>query len=832
MAFESCIAAVREASGGKLSDQEAEALIAKIDRKKRAAEAAGAIDGADARLAQAAREAADEAVIEQALAAKHKALAVLKRADLDARLDVLAPKLGERDAILALFEGTTRMVDGGRHSVAAIKLSLERRFLGEPLAKIAAERPHIERLIRDENFLDDVVREMAKTGITRNADAAFAAKAFAESFEASRQALNARGANIGKLEGWAGPQIHDDAKIRNAGPDAWVRATIDRLDIQRSFPGATPEEVPGILREVWTNIVTGRDRVETAAGRGDFTGPANLARSLERHRVLHFKDAEAWLDYRRDFASGHAFDAFAAHQHRAARAGALMDVFGPNPENMLAQVVDAAQLRVRKDTARDPAKAQAMIQKLDADRGILRHAIDEASGATLIPVHHSAAKIGAGIRAVQSMAKLGGAVISSASDLIAKAVGLRVNGVSLGEAYAGQFRELLAGRGTGQAREIAFLTGEGFDGIIGHVVSPYVAGDTLPGAMARGMEKFFRWSGLTWWTDANKAGMSRMLSAHLGSKVGLDHARLPGELGRVLAGHGIGALEWNALRQAAFRMDANGRTYVTPDRVRALPDDAIAPLVEGRVTARKIAEARDALELKVGAYFGDQVGFGMLEADAATRRVMYQGYAPGTPLGEAARFIMQFKGFPIAFGQRVLGRAANFAEGETVAQRLLNNSGTIAHVIAGTFVAGYASMTAKDYLAGYTERDPTSYKTILAALKQGGGLGIYGDFLFGEANRFGGGLLETLAGPGATTASDIGRLVLLARDGDLKSGQTLNLILQNTPYANLWYARPVMDGLVLNSLREALSPGFLARQERRRMEDFGQMRARDPEWLR
>ena len=750
----------------------------------------------------------------------------------------MAPVIGERDAILALFEGTTRNLEGGRHSVQAVKLSLERRFVGEPMARIAAERPHIEKLLRDEAFLDDVVREMAERreggqpGKTRNGDARFAAEVLADSFEASRAALNMRGANIGKLDGWSGPQVHDDARIMRAGQDNWVRATMNRLDLKRSFPEAAPEDIPGILREVWTNIVTGRDRAETAAQRGDFTGPANLARSLERHRVLHFKDADAWLDYRREFGQGHLFDGFMAHQHRAARSGALMDVFGPNPEIMVASVTDAAQRRVRDDAARAPDAKAKMIDKLRVDAGILRHAIDEATGATLIPVHHSAAKIGSGIRAVQSWAKLGGAVISSAADLVSKAVTLRVNGVPLGESYAGQFRELLQGRGTGQAREIAYLTGEGFDGILGHIASPFVAGDTIPGAMARGTERFFRWSGLTWWTDANKAGMSRMLAAHLGGKVGLDHARLPDELGRVLATHGIGAPEWNALRQAAFRMDGNGRTYVTPDRIRDLPDDAIAPLVEGKATPRKIAAARDALEIKIGAYFADEVGFGVLETDAATRRVTLQGTAPGTAVGEAMRFVMQFKGFPVAFTQRTLGRAINFAEGETAAQRLANSSGTFAHIVAGMFVAGYASMSAKDYLAGYEARDPSSPKTILAALKQGGGLGIYGDFLFGEANRFGNGMLETIAGPMAGAAASVANLALRARDGEAKAGEALNIALQNTPFANLWYARPALDGLILNSLRESLSPGFLARQERRRYEDFGQRRNREPEWFR
>src|SRR6202000_989732 len=81
----------------------------------------------------------------------------------------------------------------------------------------------------------------------------------------------------------------------------------------------------------------------------------------------------------------------------------------------------------------------------------------------------------------------------------------------------------------------------------------------------------------------------------------------------------------------------------------------------------------------------------------------------------------------------------------------------IAHLIAGTTLMGMLAMQAKQVIKGRTPRDPFSGNwppVWLAALQQGGGLGIYGDFLFGESNRFGGSPEETLLGPSFGTASD------------------------------------------------------------------------------
>jgi hypothetical protein len=100
-------------------------------------------------------------------------------------------------------------------------------------------------------------------------------------------------------------------------------------------------------------------------------------------------------------------------------------------------------------------------------------------------------------------------------------------------------------------------------------------------------------------------------------------------------------------------------------------------------------------------------------------------------------------------------------------------------------------------------------------MAQGGGLGIYGDFLFGEYNRFGQGALETLGGPSAGMLSDVLRLWQGAREGDPKADQAFRLFVQNVPFANLFYVKPALDYLVLYQVQEALNPGFLRRMERR-----------------
>lgn len=719
------------------------------------------------------------------------------------------------------------------------------------------------------------------------------------------------------------------------------------------------------------------------------------------------------------------------------------------------------------------------------------------------------------------MAKLGGALLSTIPDPVISAANLRYNGMNLAAAWTETLSQVLKGRGKGEARELAFLIGEGFDGLAGRIISPYVAGDGAPGLIHRGLLGFFRMSGLAGQADVMRAANARMLSAWLGRNAATAFAALPDRLRFTLALHGIDEAKWDAIR-AGGTQTIGGKPYLVPDAIARLGDDVIDELIDpdlvelgesgrrprrpssapaprdfavegipraawpadfpdvfvhrpsgaigaaikrhadwpaakagdeaaamrlardlmkpevvariaerlggrkpsvvavhadepgrnriplayadelahrlglevdddivqtvagrtalgrdGRLVQRaafdgavepgrdylivddhatmagtladlrayienhggrvilastlsansasarlapgadvlaklterfadldgwwrqrfgygleglthaearhllrspsadalrnRLAQARqeagpgaDAgaareggggkragepgvndvrlnrlrertrldLELSLRGYFADEVSFGHIETDERPRRTMLQGTRPGTPVGEALRFIMQFKGFPIAFGQRVIGRAVAEPAGASAGARMLNGTVHAAHLIVGLTIAGYLAKTAKDAARGYAPRIPETpeqaMKVLAASIVQGGGLGIYGDFLFGEANRFGGSALGTLAGPAIGEAANLVDIWNRAREGDMKAADAFNWSLRNTPYLNLFYVRPALDYLVLQGLHESMSPGYLDRQAARRRKEYGQERLWEP----
>jgi hypothetical protein len=827
-----CFDAANEASGGRLSREEIEAAFQRVLEHKERLQKAGATDGIDERLKSFAEREAERTKIAAAMQKRHAALNILVRDRLDQTVKSLtAAGMTPRKALLAILEGTQRGVEGGRNSVAAQRLAYEAKYVGGMLAEIQANRPHIVSMLHDQKFDADILREMVelreggKPGITGNADAQYVAKTFSTYAELSRTDLNRLGASIGKLDGWAGPQTHDDLKLIAAGKEAWVASVLPKLDVGRTFPDvSSPEQITEALDGIYDTLVTGFPNKPTPQERGQRVNPANLAKRLGKSRVLHFKDAEAALAYRAEFGYGNTISGIVGHLSNASRVAALMETFGPNPEVMLGSIVDTLKRGIKENDEIAPGDKAKQINDLDANS--LRQAMDIATGLATRPVNVTAANISQDIRAVQSMAKLGGAVISSMSDTVTVGIASMFRGSGFWKGFLAQMDGLRRGRPKEEVAEITYLLGEGFDGIVGRIVHPAVAADGPVGRLSKLQEHFFRWNGLSWWTDVQRGSAARMIAAEMGMRAKSAYADLPSNYRHVLGLHGIDAPRWEAIRKAEFR-EVEGRAYVTPDRIRQLSDEDVAGL------GKTPDEARLDLEMAVRRFVADETNYGVIETDPRSRRTATLGLRPGTAAGEAIRFIMQFKGFPIAFSQRVLGRAiyghAPDASGFT-------KSAHIGALLAGMTMAGYLSMTMKDMLKGYwPPRDPTDPKTWAAAFVQGGAAGIYGDYLFGQVNRFGSGILETTAGPTIGTAADAINLMLVARDAMVGKiiGQeakapyadALNLALGTTPYVNLFYVRPALDYLFLNSMREAVSPGYLKRQERRRKTDYGQSRA-------
>lgn len=821
-----CLNAAHAASGQKLNREEIEEAFQRMAEYKQRLQASGNIDGMGDKLKSFAEREAERTRIAAALQRRHAALNILVRDRLDqAVTGYINAGMTPRKALLAVLEGTQKGIEGGRNSVAALNGAYEARYIGGLFAELQASKPHMVHLLRDKTMDADILLEMAelkeggKPGITGNKDAQDIAKLFSTYAELSRTDLNKLGASIGKLDGWAGAQTHDDMKMIAAGKDAWIAAVLPKLDIARTFPDVnSAKDIEEALSGIYDTIVTGFPNKPTPKEIGQRVNPANLAKSLGKSRVLHFKDANSALAYRDEFGFGSTVSGMVAHLRNAAKVAANMEALGPNPEVMFGSLVDGLKRKIKEDPKLSPAERTKQMKGLDADAGSLREAFDVASGLVTRPVNTTVAKIGADIRAVESMAKLGSAVWSSMTDTVTGGLASQFRGSGFFKGFVAQLNGIRKGRPKGEMAEISYLLGEGFDGIIGHIVSPQAAVDGPVGRLSRLQETFFRWNGLSWWTDIQRASASRVISAEMGMRAKTAFADLPDAYRHVLGLHGITEPKWEAIRKAEFR-EVNGKSYVTPDRIRALPEEALVGL------GKDASAARHDLELSVLRFFADETSYGVVETDARSRRTTTWGTRPGTLAGESIRFIMQFKGFPIAFAQRVGGRAAfGFRKGARLEQ-----AAHIGTLLAGMTMAGYASMTMKDLIKGYwPPRDPTHIKTWQAAFIQGGAAGIYGDFLFGRVNRFGGGLAETAMGPAFGSAFDLGDLILKAREAGLSSDEEvrladwLNFSTQNTPFVNLYYVRPALDFLFLSSMKEAASPGYLKRVESNRQKTYGQ----------
>ena len=828
-----CIDAVR-AAAGDLEDQEISEIFELLrGRAKEIMAREGALG-----MEQATLRAADELgkqAKQAALIERRNALINLRR-----RGEIVAfvrgsfadrPDLG----IESLLVGTNVARQGSRLSVAAEQKSLGDAYIGgfthdldkkdlvAVLAKGSSDVDIADALWKIGNDLDTSKLNDQVVDIAR---------IIQKYQEAARIDANRAGANIGDLPGYIARQSHDSEKIGSAGYDKWVSDILPRLDA-KTFEGVADES--SFLRGVFDGLVSG-DHLKAAgdAKPNGFRGPANIAKKVSQERVLHFKDGVAWHEYNQAYGTGNLREAVLRGLDLSGQNTALMRRLGTNPEANLNMAMDIIAEDVRKSG--DPG---ALANFNTARRTMLANRFAEVSGDTRIPGNATWARVAANVRAWQSLSKLGGALLSSFTDLPVAASEMRYQGQNflgaLGEMTAG----LVKGRGSLEQREILSSFGVYADSMRGEIMRRFSADDSTGGKMSRGMSLFFKLNGLSWWTDANKASAGLMMAHNLAQNKGRAWGTMDASFRRTLSLYDLDAGKWDLLRSMDTRM-ADGRDYLTADGIADIPAEKIGAYLvdQGRkVSDSAIRETRENLDRSLRAYVNDRVSYAVLEPDARTRSIMNQGTRPGTVVGDLNRFLTQFKSFPAAYMQKTLGRElygrgyAPTPLGESargskdLIAALQNGNGEklgTAQLMLWTTAFGYLSMASKDIVKGREPRSVDDPKTWVAAMVQGGGFGIFGDFMFGEVSRFGNKPLETFAGPTLGTVASGIDLWSAVRSGDDAASSALRLAQNNTPFLNLFYTRIAMDHLFLYSVQEAMNPGSLRRTEQRILKENGQ----------
>lgn len=696
--------------------------------------------------------------------------------------------LFDRDSLAPYsnIEARRKAIKGQAHAHMDALLAAHRKKIFGGTRDPAGERAIVAELFGQQSG-NQVARELAD--------------AWSSAAEYLRGRFNAAGGHIGKLERWGLPQAHDSRAVRQAGYRAWRDFVLPLLDRgrmvdQRTGAPFSDQALELALRDVHETIRTdGWSKIQAgAAGGGKM-----LANQKAEHRFLHFSDADSWLAYHDRFGSGTVFDAMMGHVEAMSRDISAMEILGPNPDATVRWLKDTLEKsgRLADDDGAAGDAAFAAAQKL-------QRLYDEYTGSLRRPESRAIALGFSAVRSMQTAAKLGSAFLSAVTDLGFQGVTRRFNGLSVARVIP-QYVKLFA-PGTMELRKSAIRRG-----LIAEEYSQMVAAqnrylnEELTGEWAQRLAGgVLRLSGLARWTQAGRWAFGMEYLATLTENVGRRYGELPDRLRGQLGRYGIGEDGWDRIRATPLEVD-RGADWLSIRNMDQADADRVLEMIHS------------------------EVDLAVPMASLRTRATMNSVAPRGTWVGETIRSAFLFKSFGISVviehGRRIMeqsaGNAARYAAGLFITTTLL----------------GAVAMQLKELAKGKDPRpmnDENAAEFWGAAALQGGGFGIFGDFLGASENRFGGGLASTLAGPMAQTAQNVGDATIgnaaKAARGDKTDlgADSVRLLKQETPGGSLWYARLAFERLVADQLQREIDPNY--RKSWRRMEDRADERGQEFFW--
>lgn len=531
----------------------------------------------------------------------------------------------------------------------------------------------------------------------------------------------------------------------------------------------------------------------------------NLAKRLAESRVLKPKSPELWAQYMQKYGTHRNwYSLMDASLGRAGRNAGLMHFFGDNPSANLRLIIRSTEEQLRK---KDPDLAVKFMKDVTG-RPFIQPGVEQVmsrlDGSAENPQNEMFHTINATIRGFYDMVYLGSVAFTHAASLISTFPSeARMHGIntfaSLGKMMKSMVPENLSYAERGEV--LAALQAYG-DGVSRYGHDAFAHGWNLPGVVSAVHNRFMDAGALPYVFDHARWGMREMLSNNLARQTGKEFGALNPRLQTILKRYGINEGEWDLLRAAGPDIKTpNGLVYLTPRAgLAASADPAI-----GRDLADRLAM-----------YYHDAADHATVTAGVRERSLLHT--TAGTWQDEMLQHLLQFKTWPLAAMHQVLAREIY---GNLTWGKAAWGVGTVA---ALSMLGGYLRLAASDLVSGRQLREPKNvgdaYKIAVHSLAQGGGLGILGDFLFGEVDRLGQSAGEVGAGP---ALGDVLQLAGIFNKwqhdiGTDKKGDVWPELarwgVHHIPFSNLFYLKGAFEYLALFHILEALRPGWWGRMNR------------------
>ncbi|MBU0388721.1 hypothetical protein L2Z09_12000 [Acinetobacter baumannii] len=662
-------------------------------------------------------------------------------------------------------------------------------------------------IFTDQELVQKIVRERFGEN-TGDALAKKISDKMGDVFETMRDRFNRNGGDIGKLDNWGLPQTHNLEKIAKAGKEAWVNKAESLIDtrqyVHENGDYYSQQEIRSLLEYTYDTLSSdGANKIEVGR-QATGGGTSKVTNRHGESRVLHFKDAESWLEYQSDFGGMQFVDLVEAHINGLSKDIAMVENLGSNPKTALKILMDAAANKdwengIKDSTTKSSRKrAQVMF--------------DEFSGGNS-PQSQVLANLGLAYRSMNVASMLGGTTIASLADQATIAKTAHVHNLSYRKAFGGIVEQLNPANKAD--REFAHGLGLATEEMLGSIArwsddgltSTYGKSEKLARISSGVATQVMRVSFLNALTSASKVGFTKLLMEKYGR---LSRSKAWNELDvqdrELLSNTGLDERAWQVFQLAEPVVDRKGNQLMSARSIYEIPDEKLTAFGDPK-------QVKDQVASQLQAHLLDEQGMAVIEAGLRERTWMTVG-AKGTITGEVFKGLMQFKSFSASFLMRQGSRA--------MAQEGLKGKAAYAiplmvsmTLLGGLVVQLREILNGNDPQTIYDSNDPKKATSFfMRSLVAGGGLPVLGDILVAGTDTSGRDANSFVSGPlgsdfTALLGLTVGNLTQYNEGKDTNFGnEAFKFVKGKIPAQNLWYTKAAINRMFFDEVQDTIAPGY------------------------
>ncbi len=658
--------------------------------------------------------------------------------------------------------------------------TIRAQLRGEMNAVLKTFRSNIVGQRRNKATLENMVRERYGQS-TGDGAASELSQSFGAAQSLAKELYENAGGFVRTKANFGVPQSHSQVRVGKVPAEQWADEVMQLIDVKR-----LTDDLGGDMTEEGARDAL-IDMHEHIASGGWAARERFRARKLGERKTdpdfLPFKNGDAWLSYAEMYGEQtDPWRAMVGYIDNMAHQIAEVEVLGIDAD---ASWQFATDYFLEKNRGSDIARER--VRFANAMR-------DTWSGVVQEPENRMFARGMSNVRQYLASVQLGSAFISSLSDVATSRaasafVGLSRNG------HLKNVQRLISSKDFREnAREMGLILENAVD--MGAASHRYSMEDFTTDTAARLSDFTMRSSLLSGWTQVSRDAVGMSALGDLAKMRNLAFDELEERVKGTFEGFGITPEMWDGIRASEVHT-VQGVEFLRPKEIEA---------AAGRDAALSVMEFVNALQSR-------SILTSSIRVQAATRGTQ----SPGSLSGEALRTIAQYKTFPIEFMLRPLAQIYSELANKNYAGAIDQAS----IIFIGTTLLGAVSYQAKEITKGRNPKDMDTVDFWTAAALQGGGLGIFGDFLFADHNRYGRSAADTFLGPTANLLSDslkvtVGNAQQVVRGEETNFGrEAVKFAIDYTPAQSLWYARLAFERLAEDNLMRLVDPDAQARFNRK-----------------